>query len=221
MTDLKVNELINAYSPGASKEALQQRQQIDKETQDYLDENLLNARYDHWLKMAYWNNKEATALFAGFEPQLMDKKNLPGNVTVGLYFRLEPHNEAFKRAVASYELAESDKPIAYVKWSKICGVRIPKQLEALIENVIPPNIPAQENTSKERALGARERETLLKMIIAMATDKYGYDPTAQKSGGVSRIQSALERTGFKFSDDTIRAKLQEAQNFLSPEYSED
>jgi hypothetical protein len=96
---------------------------------------------------------------------------------------------------------------------------VPAELERLIP--VPEDRKPKAQTPIEKPLGTRERETLLKMIISMAVDKYKYDPQAEKSGGVTRIRDAVEKAGFKISDDTIRSKLQEAENFLSIEFSKD
>lgn len=75
----------------------------------------------------------------------------------------------------------------------------------------------QERGSTKKAgseLGAREKETLLRMIIGMAIDGYGYDPKANKSPTTKEIEGALDRIGLRVSDDTIRKRLREAAELL-------
>lgn len=75
----------------------------------------------------------------------------------------------------------------------------------------------QKNTKPEKPLKARERGTLLKLIIGMAIDKYRFDPTAAKSSAATNIMGGLDRAGIKMDDDTIRGKLQEAAELLDNE----
>ncbi len=58
------------------------------------------------------------------------------------------------------------------------------------------------------------RNTLLKIIIGMAIDEYGYDHTAEKSPFPTELQGILDLQGIKCSDDTIRKALKEAAAFL-------
>jgi hypothetical protein len=212
MTDIKVIELINAYKSGAPKEALEKRKQVDQETQDFLDKNLLNARYDHWVKMAYWSTKEAEALFAGFEPHLMTRSDFPNTVKTGLFLRIEQHHEAFKRAVGAFQLDESDTPQAYLKWAKRLNIKIPAELEILVGLPEP-----KAKAPKEKSLGTRERETLLKIIIGMAIEGYRYNPGAAKNTAVSEIANDLEKLGITVSDDTVRKWLNEGAELLPQE----
>lgn len=63
-------------------------------------------------------------------------------------------------------------------------------------------------------LGNRERQTLLKIIIGMATDGYGYDPNALRSPFPKELEGILDGVGISVSDDTIRKWLKEAAQHL-------
>ncbi len=84
---------------------------------------------------------------------------------------------------------------------------------------LQPIIPATK--SKEKGLSTTERETLLKLILGMAMDAYGYDPTIPRNnasgGNKCGISSKLALIGISISDDTIRKYLTEAKKLLSPE----
>ncbi|UWQ91972.1 hypothetical protein K3727_04005 [Rhodobacteraceae bacterium M382] len=70
----------------------------------------------------------------------------------------------------------------------------------------------QDSGPKEVA--SRERQTLYKMLIAMALDGYGYDHAASRSPFPTELEGILERLGLPVSDDTIRQKLKEAAELL-------
>ncbi|MEX0306011.1 MAG: hypothetical protein AB3N12_01375 [Ruegeria sp.] len=66
----------------------------------------------------------------------------------------------------------------------------------------------------EKVVASRERQTLYKLLIAMAVDGYGYDLTASRSPFTKELEGILDRLGLPVSDDTIRQKLKEASELL-------
>ena len=70
---------------------------------------------------------------------------------------------------------------------------------------------------KEKSLGARERETLLKIIIGMAKEQYDYDPNASKNLAAKQISDDLSLHCLSVSDDTIRKWLKQAAEYLPRE----
>lgn len=91
-----------------------------------------------------------------------------------------------------------------------------KQTEKLKEE-IKVALENKSATPIEKPLKTRERETLLKMIIGMAVDFYGYDPKASKSTVPKEISDNLDLLGISVSDDTIRKWLREAAEYLPNE----
>lgn len=59
--------------------------------------------------------------------------------------------------------------------------------------------------------GGVSRKTLLRLIIGMAMDSYGYDPNAKKSPLASELESILIQRNMPVTDDTIRKALDEAK----------
>jgi len=79
------------------------------------------------------------------------------------------------------------------------------------------NQKIQELESSEIAgkpLHTKERETLLKLIIGMATDGYGYDPNAARSPIPREIAEALTSKGISLDQDTVRGWLKKASDLL-------
>lgn len=64
---------------------------------------------------------------------------------------------------------------------------------------------------KEQTLTTRTRETLLKLILGMAVDAYGYDPKASRSPVPREIASCLELLNLHIDEDTVRKWLNEAK----------
>lgn len=78
-------------------------------------------------------------------------------------------------------------------------------------------LEAQQTTQPpEKQLGARERESLLKVVIGMAVGGYSYDPKAGRSDRPTEIAGDLERAGVPLDVDTVRKWLREAAELLPP-----
>jgi hypothetical protein len=63
-----------------------------------------------------------------------------------------------------------------------------------------------------------ERNTMLRLIIGMAMDAYGYNPNSTRNDATGTnnksIKAGLERKGINMDDETIRKYLKEAKNIL-------
>lgn len=88
--------------------------------------------------------------------------------------------------------------------------------------LIPPDpkesVPNEIDDSQQSNLSTKERETMLKLIIGMAIDGYGYDPSAAKSPltweGEDSLRAHLQLHGISVDPDTIRKYLKEAKALL-------
>ena len=75
----------------------------------------------------------------------------------------------------------------------------------------------QAALSQEKPLGARERDSLLKLVIGMAMGGYGYVPTASRSEQPAMIEADLARQGVSLDVDTVRKWLKQGAELLPPE----
>jgi hypothetical protein len=66
----------------------------------------------------------------------------------------------------------------------------------------------------KKALGTREKDTLLKLVIVMAVAGYGYDPKAKRSPIPQQIADDLAERGMPMDVDTVRKWLKEAAELL-------
>lgn len=78
----------------------------------------------------------------------------------------------------------------------------------------------QPASAGEQGIGARERDSLLKLVIGMAVAAYAYDPKAGRSDRPSEIAGDLERAGVPLDVDTVRKWLREAAELLPPKGSD-
>ncbi len=68
----------------------------------------------------------------------------------------------------------------------------------------------------DRPLGTTERGHLLRLVIGMAIDGYGYVPGLAKSGVPKELEGVLASLGMSITDDTVRKYLKEARETVLP-----
>ncbi len=66
----------------------------------------------------------------------------------------------------------------------------------------------------EKPLGAKERDSLLKLVIGMAVKGYAYKPKAAKNAATKEIADDLRLMGLSLDEDTVRKYLVEARELL-------
>jgi hypothetical protein len=78
-----------------------------------------------------------------------------------------------------------------------------ESFEARLVEVPKPSAP--------QTLRSKERDSLLKLVLGMAVDGYGYDPKASRSPVPREIADCLELLGLSIDEDTVRKWLNEAK----------
>lgn len=68
--------------------------------------------------------------------------------------------------------------------------------------------------ANQKPIPPRERESMLRMILAMAMRKYRFDPTKLKNSATTSIAGSVAEIGLKLDEDTVRKFLNEAKVLL-------
>lgn len=164
------------------------------------------ADLEHWSRMAYWTLEEGIALSYGYDPNLVNPE----------WFAAQPHSfgdeyrrqvELAARAMAKGLLEEHSQPLAFIAWAKTIGIPFCPKLE---ESVRKKNRTVAGSAEQNRPLGTKEQQTLLKLVLGLAVDGYGYRPKDSRSKVIPEIKRNLESVGVKLDEDTIRKWLREA-----------
>jgi hypothetical protein len=71
-----------------------------------------------------------------------------------------------------------------------------------------------------KSLGAKERDSLLKLVIGMAVGGYGWDPKAARNPTAKEISNDLQLRGIALDEDTVRKYLAEARQLLPGDETE-
>ena len=87
-------------------------------------------------------------------------------------------------------------------------VGLPKDLPA----VIASNLHRSKVAAPEKPLPSQTKKfhTHQRLLLAMALDRYGYDPSLPRNAAAGEIMRATELHGLRVTDDTIRTALREA-----------
>jgi ribosomal protein L31E len=112
-----------------------------------------------------------------------------------------------KTAVAEFDKETVDwKKRAIAAEEEVNAIKARKsELEkAIVDNAINSSV------------STRERETMLKLIIGVAVEQYGFDPKKSRNDAAKQISDDLAGHGLSVSDDTVRKYLKEAAELLPP-----
>ena len=169
-----------------------------------------------WAKAAYWTSDECVALSLGKSPEIFNTQSISKSpvrrhqMFAKEYFR---RKELVDRAVAVGVIPENVPPTEFVQWARKLNLDVSVELLAELDLINDSHRDAVDAPGKP--LQEKERDSLLKLILGMSVDKYGYgigetrnDATGNKSYSIT---SRLAGLGIELDSDTIRKYLKEAE----------
>ena len=178
--------------------------------------NAPKARPDHleWAQLARWRPDEAIALSLNRNPDIVTARLIDqGNVRASQFGQKYSKRERLVyRAVAGFELYDPMRPVDFLEWADRLKVEVPHAMRRAITELYgsTEGAPAERLEPVSEDLKTSERGSLLKIILGMAIEQYGFDPEAKKSETVAQIMADLVENRISVSDDTIRKYLKEA-----------
>lgn len=194
----------------------------------------LSAKFEHWARMPELSLNEVSALSVGAEPRKVtgdkitelqrsrDKGKRLWAAEEGLLEQREIFRRCFRFTGFGY-VSESISRIKHMIDSLDVKVHpefyagLQSRLTQLSEVVVGEKKPL-ETPVEAKAFSTQERDTLLKMIAAMACEQYSYDPNAERSDAPTRIREDIEHIGQTIDAKTVRKWLKEATNLVDPDY---
>jgi len=120
----------------------------------------------------------------------------------------------YEKLFEVYQAEKAQLEASASGWREAAG-RANEELRRAVALLTAQQQPVADSAVPDKPLGKRERESMLKMIAAMAIGGYGHDPTAVRSETVKQIVDDLQRQGLNLSDDTVRRFLKEAIEHLN------
>lgn len=158
-----------------------------------------------------WNVDES------YIERLLESRKLKGGyheyVDVSLPFEVSPETIPAGRLLT---LIDMNVPEKWYRGSTFTFTVPPGAIIVPLEEVlrIEKESKASVNACQENL---KSTESILKIIITMAIDGYGYDPNQTKSPTATEIQKASERLGISIDVDTVRKWLKKSVDFLPRE----
>lgn len=187
------------------------------------------ADVQHWARMQRWSLDEAVALSIGFEPcgdLLEGSKGTPvRNDVLAFYFKRKALIKNNFKWVG-FEGPRKNSVPDIVRWFDRVELNVPEQLLAAADKYHALGIGKKSRLSRsaiadDKLLDPRERSTMLKMIIALAIQGYGYDPSAKRSAVPSEIESDMNLLGVGINLETIRKHLKSGSALFDDEVLKD
>ena len=198
--------------------------------------------FDFWSRAEYWSIAEATALVNLRNPAVVTKELIPNDRSgTAISVALKQTWDLLERARMMGTLYHTNRPVDLIQWARLKQIEMPVELVALTlergKTVFDVTAEVRRLTEKlaalelknaavtleavpsqrEKPLGKRERETLLKLFIGMALTCYGQESQSAKLIKATEIKSDLDLKGINFDDGTIRKYLDEAKELLQRE----
>ena len=201
----------------------------------------------HWGCLASWSLLEAVALSLGKDPLKVDQESLTAAAEVSpLAKRYNRLKDRVLRAEQTGELSNPISPPKYIEWAQREAICLPNDIEVAVglrfgrleddrsirdantqlirrigqlEALLSAQGMVNTQTPSDHPLRARERDSLLLIMIACAINPYNYRPEV-RSDVPKRISQQLERWGMPLSDDTVRNHLTKAAELLPGNWKE-
>lgn len=177
--------------------------------------------YSFWARKTYWIPAEAVLISLGLRPedQLIKTFERLDNRSFQMCRLLREYYERLELLYAanrSGRLSQESGPPEILEWFEKQEFSMPEGLvdatrRFQCEEII---VPVQ---SSENSLSDRERETLLRLVAAMAVRGYRFNPDAARNPATKDIQDDLELLGIGLDQKTILKWLRESTNLISAE----
>jgi hypothetical protein len=178
------------------------------------------------------------AITAGLDPELVEIACLfSDHLEKFVFQRTREVSEPILRKWGNYHHIT---PKEFLLWIQQYQIDFPKELEELImknANIVDwkaahdelriqydtlktqhKNFIAKTGESlKEEKLNPKERKSLLKLVLGMAIDAYGYNPKASRNPTAEEISGHLKTRGISIDADTVRKWLNEGKESVEIE----
>ena len=115
-------------------------------------------------------------------------------------------------------VGEELRPARIDRWQKFAKERKQGDWEWLRDFCAEWSKRAQTPLDTETPIGAKERNSYLTLIIAMAVEKYGYNPRDERTDATADIRAAAEDLGLKIDPKTIRKYLEAAADLVESDH---
>jgi hypothetical protein len=178
------------------------------------------AKFEHWARMPRLSLHEVALLSLGADPSCMrddkfadlKKTRDSGKPLWAAHASFLEQREIFSRCYHFTGYGYVAEPIGSIKrWIDDLGIKVhPQFYEGLEARLLPKDVQTAEPAPLTKSISSQERETLFKLIAAMAVKGYMFDPGASRNPATADIQSDLDQLGISLDQKTILKWVREA-----------
>ncbi len=183
---------------------------------------LAESELNIWTSQKYLTIEEGAMLLVGASPRFLHHARWCSSRAYELHSLLV---SLIERELVGRELFHRQvEPQRFLQMAEDCRAHVPAEFRKLVlknkrKKPRPQSdtIPVQTNSSiqapepeREERLDPRTKETLYKILFAIAVEKYHFKPESTRSEVPAKIESALARQGLIVSQKTIRLHLKAA-----------
>ncbi len=209
--ELRSIYLRNKMNDGAFRKKYEE----NEEQKRYFNQPECDADFNYWSKQPYWSIDEALLLVLGKDPRKVNVASMITHRSVSpLAKKFVELQELARRYVNCCQLSNPVHPSKFLYWAEKMEIKIPNELRENVIRILNPentNLREKQEQSNEDELMETERQSLYKLIAAMAYDGYGYNPTDRKSSLTTELTNAvLLHIGEKIDPNTTRKWLKAA-----------
>ncbi len=181
------------------------------------------ADFAYWSKMPRLSVLEAMALSLGVEPKHFDRsafESLAKESHLPVVDFILRRHELLRRRFNPHGYVANVDPKRLAEWIDSESVEVPPDFKAHFGKYAQAK-PTQGTSAAQSAadkMDRREKTSLAKLLVAIAVEEYGYDPSAARSPIPNEIASLTDRLGISVSHDTILNYLRLGASHLPPDW---
>lgn len=180
--------------------------------------------FSYWCKLPLWTIEEAVALSFGKNPEKVNwdsiKEHKKHSRFVANYEQVR--QLALRTRMSGEQLTDPLPPLQFIDWAETHEISFPEEIEKKVktwQNKKKKDAKAKKIKNFEGSpINPKVLESLSKMLLGMAMDKYGYDPRAARTSTSALISENLKKKGICIDADTIRTRLKEATDIVVIQY---
>lgn len=180
------------------------------------------ADFEYWARMPDLLLEEAVGLTVGVEPkhlrswiELDDAEaEIMGPSFVFVKRRSLQLHRQFKLIHSSSKIDLKE----LLDWAKLVDLEVHSDALAALERFHGKPPMTGKTRADQTRFTSQERDTLLKLVAAMACEQYKYDPSEERSQAIGSIRDDIEQIGQSMDAKTIRKWLKEAAAFVDGDY---
>lgn len=173
-----------------------------------LPDNLSESVTMKWARKVGWTYFEASLLSVGIEPNPITIYEFSKEEVFFSFLECQFYTDAIERLELLREHSEDYRlkvcrPTDYIDWFSQMRFSVPSQLASSVALIHGDETIAKTVDEPEAILQTSERNTLLRLVAAMAVSGYRFDPDAKRNEATSDIVSDLSLLGVSLDPKTV------------------